>query len=414
MIAGKQQMMAATATPAGQAPAIAARLLDGGCDRTRAASLLTEICADRTVLAPVAPRQPLALYGAGNLGRLARDHLRSVGEDFAFVVDRNAEVLTNDPAWAGVRLMTPDDVPAELKQTALLAVSIATSPYVPLEAALKASGWRDVVPFYDLAESFRDRHPLSNGWFAAPFEADEETAMASLLERWDDDISRAHHLQFIAWRRLRQEWVFADAPVTLDDRFFIPEIMTRLGDDEIFVDAGAHHGSVTQRFLTEMKNRFASITAIEPDADSFVVLEKAIARLPHDIARKISLSEALLDSSAGSRSFHGGLGYASQIAKTGAAIRQTITIDALGLAPTFLKLHLEGAELAALEGAVATIQKHRPMIAATVYHNADGLFKTPAWLSDTLDDYHLAMRLHSWCGTGAVVYAIPHERLPQR
>lgn len=411
MIAGRQKMMTASgAAPAGQTRAIAARLLDGGCERKGARSLLAELCADRTVRASVAPRQPLALYGAGNLGRLARDHLRSVGEDFAFVVDRNAEALGSDPAWAGVTLMTPDDVPVTLKQNALLAVSIATSPYVPLEAALRASGWRDVVPFYDLAESFRDRHPLSNGWFAEPFEASEQDAIGAVLDRWDDDISRGHHLQFIAWRRLRQEWVFGDAPVTLDDRFFIPEIMTCLGDDEIFVDAGAHHGSVTLRFLTEMKNRFGSITAIEPDASSRAVLQSTIAQLPVDVASKIMISDALLDGTAGSRSFHGGLGYASQIAETGDVIRQTTTVDALGLAPTFLKLHLEGAELAALEGAAVTIKKHRPIIAATIYHNADGLFKTAAWLAGTLDDYHLAMRLHSWCGTGAVVYAIPKER----
>jgi len=163
-----------------------------------------------------------------------------------------------------------------------------------------------------------------------------------------------------------------------------------------------------------MKNRFGSITAIEPDASSRAVLQSTAAKLPADIASKIMISDALLDSTAGSRSFHDGLGYASQIAETGDVIRQTTPIDALGLAPTFLKLHLEGAELAALEGALVTIQKHRPIIAATVYHNADGLFKTPAWLSDNLQDYRLLLRLHSWCGTGAVVYAIPHERLPLR
>jgi hypothetical protein len=85
-------------------------------------------------------------------------------------------------------------------------------------------------------------------------------------------------------------------------------------------------------------------------------------------------------------------------------------LDALHLAPSFLKLHLEGAELAALRGARDTLVKHRPLVAATVYHNEDGIWRTPLWLMQTLPHYRFLFRAHSWCGTGAVIYAIPQER----
>ncbi len=61
-----------------------------------------------------------------------------------------------------------------------------------------------------------------------------------------------------------------------------------------------------------------------------------------------------------------------------------VTLDSLGLAPDFVKLHLEGAELAALAGGRETLIRHRPVLAVTVYHNADGIWKTPAWLMETL------------------------------
>jgi hypothetical protein len=80
------------------------------------------------------------------------------------------------------------------------------------------------------------------------------------------------------------------------------------------------------------------------------------------------------------------------------------------LAPSFVKLHLEGAELAALKGARQTLLANPPIIAATVYHNADGMWRTPLWLMETLPDYRFLFRAHSWCGTGAVVYAIPNAR----
>ena len=89
---------------------------------------------------------------------------------------------------------------------------------------------------------------------------------------------------------------------------------------------------------------------------------------------------------------------------------RTRPLDALGVSPTFIKLHLEGAELVALKGA-RTLLAARPIVAATVYHNADGIWRTAAWLMETLTDYRFLFRTHSWCGTGAVIYAIPHERI---
>jgi hypothetical protein len=89
---------------------------------------------------------------------------------------------------------------------------------------------------------------------------------------------------------------------------------------------------------------------------------------------------------------------------------RTNTIDAADLATGFVKLHLEGGELDALKGGVAYFRQNRPIIAVTVYHNDDGLWRTAHWMHGNLDDYSLLMRTHSWCGTGAVIYALPNER----
>jgi len=85
-------------------------------------------------------------------------------------------------------------------------------------------------------------------------------------------------------------------------------------------------------------------------------------------------------------------------------------LDGIRLTPTFVKLHLEGAELLALAGARETLLSSRPIIATTVYHNADGIWRTALWLMETLPDYRFMFRLDSWCGTGALIYAIPNER----
>jgi hypothetical protein len=76
--------------------------------------------------------RPLALYGAGDLGQLARKFLISLGHDFTMVVDRNAEMLAQEPAWSGVQLVHPDEVSETAKHDTRLAISIVTSCYVSL------------------------------------------------------------------------------------------------------------------------------------------------------------------------------------------------------------------------------------------------------------------------------------------
>jgi FkbM family methyltransferase len=386
-----------------------ARNFDGLPGPEQAPSLLAEIADAPCLFAPVAADRVLALYGAGNMGQLARDYLKAVQHDLIFAIDRRAARLSQDPQWAGVRMLCPSDVPADAKRGIRLAVSAVTMPYAPLEASLLADGYDDVVPFYDVAESFRHLHPLSNGWFAAPLTAQDRSNTATVLARWHDDVSRAHHLQFLAWRRLREEWSFADAPVANDNRFFIPEVMRALRDDEDFIDAGAHHGDVTEAFVQHTGGVFRHIAAIEPDpANRAVLVENLRRRMPQDA--RTTVFDCALSDAEGEAAFHDGLDYASQLSDTGRMRVMCRRLDALGLSPTFVKLHLEGAELRALKGGRETLLKNRPLIAATVYHNDDGIWKTAAWLMQSLADYRFLFRAHSWCGTGAVIYAIPHER----
>ncbi len=364
--------------------------------------------------APRSVDRPLALYGAGNLGRMAREYFDRLGIPLSLVTDAKAEQFRRDPFWAGTRVMPPADVDPTTRKSVLLAVCVATSPYAKLAEGLCSEGWTDVVPFYDIAEAYRDRHPLSNGWFAAPLTARDLENIAQVFEAWADDISRAHHLQFVAWRRLRHEWLFKGAPVNTENRFFIPEVSAALTDDESFVDIGAHTGSVTLRFIDTVHSRFRAIWAVEPDSENLRGLRTAISSLPAPVRDRIRLIPAVVGSERGERTFFEGLGYASQCSALGQSSLPMETIDDLGLSPSFMKLHLEGAELDALKGCRDTILRHRPIVVTTSYHNHQGLWELPRWLMGELPHYVFYMRMHGWCGTGAVVYCIPGERVQAR
>ncbi|HDZ73390.1 MAG TPA: hypothetical protein ENH55_11590 [Aurantimonas coralicida] len=377
-----------------------------------ASALLRAVNAAAPGGSPVVPgNRPLWLYGAGDLGKLARSHLDAVGQPIAGVVDRNAEAHANDPAWAGIPVHAPETVSKEVKAKTLLAISIVTSPYAPLHKVLNDQGWTTIVPVYDVAEAFRDRHPLSNGWFASQLSELELEEADLVLAAFADDASRAHYLRFAAWRLGRQEWDFAGAPVAPRERFFIPEIKAALRPDERFLDAGAHHGGVTARLLAETEGVFSTVWAVEPDEASRAALRSYVEGLPPQLRDRIHVVDAVLGARREPVRFHDGLGYASQIAVTGQVLRSSEPLDGLDLDVTFIKLHLEGAELAALIGARETLHRCRPLVALTVYHDAAGLIETPRWLMRNMPDYAIFMRTHAWCGTGAVLYALPKERL---
>ena len=331
-------------------------------------------------------RKPLYLYGRGNLGRVASDFFKTLDRAPDFTFDRK---FTLDAALGSARGV-------------YVIVAVITSPYAPIERSLAAQGFDDISPFYDFAHTFRGRHPLAeNGWYADPFSDVEESRIAEVWHRWEDPISRAHHLQFIAWRRIREEWIFADAPVSNDDRYFIPEVRAALHDHEVFLDAGACHGEVSKRFVQVVGGAFDRIVTVEPDSRNVSAISFARQKAFH----------CALGSGRYVGYFRDGFGYASRLgdASNGRPCKVE-TIDGLTIPATFIKLHLEGGELDALRGAIHTLRTHRPVLAVTVYHSADGIWRTPEWLMANLPDYRFLFRNHCWCGAGAVVYAIPNER----
>lgn len=354
--------------------------------------------------------KPLVLYGAGELGKMALHLLETIGQPPLMIVDAQANYYRNNIFWQGKNLVAPNDVPKDLQEKALLAVTIATIPYSDLAGILSDAGWLDIVPFYDIAEAYRDRYPLSNGWILDSFDEYDLLKTREVLQRWDDNVSRAHHLQFLAWHRFREDWQFTDAPVTANNRYFIPEATPAIRKAKKFLDVGAYHGNVTRHFM-EIQADFEKIWMFEPDTANRQVIDEWRETLPIETTSKVKVFPFALAANSGLKSFASGYGYASQLNEIGKELITTKNLDKMELSADFIKLHLEGMELEVLKGAKKIIENQRPVIALTVYHNDLGVWKTANWimqmLSDTKFRYVFLFRLHSWVGTGAVIYAVP-------
>ncbi|WP_029005309.1 FkbM family methyltransferase [Azorhizobium doebereinerae] len=392
--------------------ALVARRFDALPDAATAIDLLRIVNARAPAGKPVQlGSKPLWLHGAGEAGKRARRHLDAVGQPLAGVVDADAARRAEDPDWAGIPVLAPDRVPDAAKAKGVLALAETDGPHVPLATALNAEGWANCVPFADVAEAFRKQRPGCGGWFAEPLSAEELEAAGAVLSGFGDEASRAHYLRCAAWRLARQEWEFATVPVLGPERFLVPEVTAALRADERILDGGAYHGDLTARLLEAVKGAISVVWAAEPDGANRAVLQARVDGLDLHLRARIQVLDAVLGARTEAARFHEGLGPASQIAPTGRVLRACAPLDALGLDPTVVALDLEGAELAALQGARETLRRRRPLIMLAISHDATGLVETPHWLIENLPDYTVLMRTHGWCGMGAMLYAIPKERI---
>ena len=73
----------------------------------------------------------------------------------------------------------------------------------------------------------------------------------------------------------------------------------------------------------------------------------------------------------------------------------------------FIKMDIEGAELAALEGAVDTMTRHRPKLAISLYHRPEDFVTIPRFLSTMLPDYDFHLEHYTIHQEETVLYGRP-------
>ena len=76
----------------------------------------------------------------------------------------------------------------------------------------------------------------------------------------------------------------------------------------------------------------------------------------------------------------------------------------------FIKMDIEGAELAALRGAAGTIARYRPKLAISIYHKPEDFFTIPQHLAGALPDYDFHLDHYSIHAEETVLFALPRER----
>lgn len=193
----------------------------------------------------------------------------------------------------------------------------------------------------------------------------------------------------------------------LDKKQYFDSAIFTPGENEIYIDAGAFDGQTVIQFAEWCGGKYEKIYALEPSKEmaekcSDTIRQKALENVEILCGGAYSENtELYLDNSLC------GSGAAS-ISDSGRDAIKCYSIDSLlkGGPATYIKMDIEGSELAALKGANNTIMKYKPKLAVCLYHKQEDLVAIPAYIRALRDDYKFYIRKYTPHHGEIVLYGI--------
>ncbi len=185
-------------------------------------------------------------------------------------------------------------------------------------------------------------------------------------------------------------------PVAIVDAWFIDQYriagIVEPGEGNVVIDAGAFNGETALWFSGQV-GASGKVFAFEPFPENFAILAENL---------KSNNTENILPAAVG-------LGAAnSRVSMMGIAAGAVVVDDADGdielvkldtyVATNaidrvdFIKMDIEGSELAALKGAAGVIRKWRPALAISAYHRKDDLIELPRFIHSLVAEYRFYLR----------------------
>lgn len=229
-------------------------------------------------------------------------------------------------------------------------------------------------------------------------------AIADARRLFEDDASRADFDRVLAFRR--DPATYAQSPPQQPGVQYLPDwlraYLQAQGRGAMrIVDAGAYRGETLRELASLLPVEQA--WTFEPDTGNHAALVQALSDWPTPATHV----PAGLSDHAGFAAFTPGQGEASHFSPRGNHHVPVVALDrCLHLAPVnFIKLDVEGHELAALAGARATLQRERPTLAIAGYHRWDDLWRIPTFIAETGLGYRLRLGLHGHNSFDTVFYA---------
>lgn len=223
-----------------------------------------------------------------------------------------------------------------------------------------------------------------------------------LFTRLQDAESRRILGQLINFR-LSRDLGFMEGFVDAQDRQYFEPFLELQSSGETFLDVGCFDGYTSMEFIKRCPG-YQDIHVFEPETANMETVKSRLGEYPKIHFHPYGASDrhqTLRFKSAGS---------ASVLSDDGELTVEVKRIDDVIRGPySFLKMDIEGGEIAALKGAAQTIAHYHPRLAISVYHKADDLWRIPQLILEWRDDYDLYLRHYTEGVTETVMFFVPRS-----
>jgi FkbM family methyltransferase len=355
-------------------------------------------------------RGPLIIYGAGGLGRKLVRGLLAEGVDVTAFADSNPAI--HGSVVEGLPVLEPES--AVKAAGAGGGFIIATwSPFLETRNSriwlwLRNRGVAKTlfftVPFYRYAARFLPHYriDLPSKLLAARAQVLKAASLLSDVESQEEFFTQ---LRMLATETFTERSYGTPGPTYFPRDLFAPSASER------FVDCGAYDGDTLASLVTTAGGQVGAYYGYEPDPANYERLGRRVAELSHCVTGAREILPYAVGRTREMLSFSATASAVSRVSAEGAWRVECIPLDELlaDARPSFIKMDIEGAELAALEGGRNVISIHRPLMAVCVYHEQSHLWEVPLALAASLPEARLAIRAHH-ATYDIVCYAVPFRR----
>ena len=262
---------------------------------------------------------------------------------------------------------------------------------------LQQLGYGRVLSLVEFVNRYPDDQPFRYWLVEGRFYIRHADRIARMRSHLADDQSKTV-LDSIVKFRTSGDYLGLPAPTP---RQYFPEDLPRWPSPLRFIDCGAYTGDTVQ----EMRGaglEIETLACFEPNLEYYAQLASNVVGLP---AINFPCGVSNHNRRVG---FDPALGAGGHLVEKGEQMVTCVSIDdALpGFAPNLIKMDIEGEEPAALEGALRTLQHHRPNLAISVYHRAEHLWSIFEQVLSYDLNYRFYLRCHAHSTFDTVLYAL--------
>lgn len=349
----------------------------------------------RNLLLAIRSRDPIAIFGAGNLAQQIYKFLKKYV--VCFIVDnpKPCDFLNHIP------VLYPDETYQNFqdKLTVVVCFFTPSHSFVSKKKDLTKYGW-NIISFSEVCHKYNfDYYFISD---VSKFKFDKYKHLYNLLE---DEHSKSLLNYYL---NLKYTSNF-DIEISLDMRSDLLLLQKFNLKELVYVDCGAYNGDTIRPFIYSSDILFKKIIALEPDIFNFSALSSYIESLNLNIRKSIIILNKALYLFNGQVNFLSGNSTASVVNKNSNSSVESVHLNFLTSfeEKCFIKLDIEGFEIPVLKSSQTFIEDKRPILLISVYHKPRDLIDSFEFINSLNASYKYYLRLFGCDGADLMLYCIP-------